>query len=388
MRDVIIVGGGMVGAAVAVGLAQLGLTITLIETHMPKAYEASQPMDLRVSAISLGSEKLLQRLGVLTSLLSMRNAAYQGLEAWELDGFITQFYADEINHSHLGHIVENRLIQLSLWQQIKSLNNIEVICPATVTSFAKKQDSVSVLLDNQDEITARLLVGADGANSKVRQWAGIGIQGWDYHQSAMLINIETKQAQQDITWQQFTPQGPRALLPLAGNHASLVWYDSPTQISQLLRLDNDKLAQAIKHNFPARLSPDFTVLDKGAFPLTRRHAKCYYRDNVVIVGDAAHTINPLAGQGVNLGFKDVTALIDVITKAISKDQTWWHTNTLKQYQSARYKDNALMISAMDVFYNGFSNDILPLKMMRNIGFKIANKSGLIKKQVLKYAVGL
>lgn len=388
MRDVIIVGGGMVGAAVAVGLAQLGLTITLIETHMPKAYEASQPMDLRVSAISLGSEKLLQRLGVLTSLLSMRNAAYQGLEAWELDGFITQFYADEINHSHLGHIVENRLIQLSLWQQIKSLNNIEVICPATVTSFAKKQDSISVLLDNQDEITARLLVGADGANSKVRQWAGIGIQGWDYHQSAMLINIETKQAQQDITWQQFTPQGPRALLPLAGNHASLVWYDSPTQISQLLRLDNDKLAQAIKHNFPARLSPDFTVLDKGAFPLTRRHAKCYYRDNVVIVGDAAHTINPLAGQGVNLGFKDVMALIDVITKAISKDQTWWHTNTLKQYQSARYKDNALMISAMDVFYNGFSNDILPLKMMRNIGFKIANKSGLIKKQVLKYAVGL
>ncbi|MGM8892253.1 FAD-dependent monooxygenase, partial [Psychrobacter sp. 1Y1] len=173
-------------------------------------------------------------------------------------------------------------------------------------------DLIALKLDNGDSLTTRLLIGADGANSMVRQWANIGITGWDYAQSAMLINIETAAKQQDVTWQQFTPSGPRSLLPLPGNNASLVWYDDANKIAQLSQLNNLALKAQIVQYFPARLDRDFNVVNKASFKLTRRHAQVYYRDNLVILGDAAHTINPLAGQGVNLGFKDVDALINTI----------------------------------------------------------------------------
>ncbi|MGL4747461.1 MAG: FAD-dependent monooxygenase, partial [Shewanella sp.] len=224
--------------------------------------------------------------------------------------------------------------------------------------------------------------------SQVRQWAGIGISGWDYAQSAMLINIQTAQGQQDVTWQQFTPSGPRSLLPLPGNHASLVWYDDANRIKQLMQLNNKQLADQIRQHFPARLDSYFIVEAKGSFALTRRHAKTYFKPNVVILGDAAHTINPLAGQGVNLGFKDVEALLSVIKAALTEDKPWWSTEVLGKYQAKRYLDNQLMMTTMDVFYAGFSNDILPLKLLRNGALKLANINSPIKQTVLKYAMGL
>lgn len=232
------------------------------------------------------------------------------------------------------------------------------------------------------------MVGADGANSQVRQWAGIGISGWDYAQSAMLINIQTAQGQQYVTWQQFTPSGPRSLLPLPGNHASLVWYDDANRIKQLMQLNNKQLADQIRQHFPSRLDSDFTVEAKGSFALTRRHAQAYFKPNVVILGDAAHTINPLAGQGVNLGFKDVGALLTAIKTALTEDKPWWSTEVLSQYQAKRYLDNQLMMTTMDVFYASFSNDILPLKLLRNGALKLANINSPIKQTVLKYAMGL
>lgn len=386
--DVILVGGGMVGAATAIGLAQQGLQVAVIESFAPEAYQAEQPLDVRVSAISVASETLLKRLGALDSLLKMRNVPYLGLETWELDGCITQFHCSQIGASHLGHIVENRLIQLALWQQMTQLAGITLYCPDKVVAFARDSDGVSVHLQSNSKLTAKLLVGADGAHSQVRQWAGIGISGWDYAQSAMLININTAQGQQDVTWQQFTPKGPRSLLPLPGNNASLVWYDDANRIKQLMQLNNKQLADQIRVHFPARLDADFTVENKGSFGLTRRHAQRYYSHNVVILGDAAHTINPLAGQGVNLGFKDVEAFLAVIKDALAQDNIWWSNEVLAQYQRKRYRDNQLMMTAMDLFYAGFSNDILPLKLLRNGALKLANINSPLKKTVLKYAMGL
>lgn len=386
--DVILVGGGMVGAATAIGLAQQGLQVAVIESFAPEAYQAEQPLDVRVSAISVASETLLKRLGALDSLLKMRNVPYLGLETWELDGCITQFHCSQIGASHLGHIVENRLIQLALWQQMTQLAGITLYCPDKVVAFARDSDGVSVHLQSNSKLTAKLLVGADGAHSQVRQWAGIGISGWDYAQSAMLININTAQGQQDVTWQQFTPKGPRSLLPLPGNNASLVWYDDANRIKQLMQLNNKQLADQIRVHFPARLDADFTVENKGSFGLTRRHAQRYYSHNVVILGDAAHTINPLAGQGVNLGFKDVEAFLAVIKDALAQDNIWWSNEVLAQYQRKRYRDNQLMMTAMDLFYTGFSNDILPLKLLRNGALKLANINSPLKKTVLKYAMGL
>ncbi len=387
-KDVVILGGGMVGAATAIGLAQLGLSVALVEAFQPKPFSPEQPLDLRVSAISVASEKLLERLGALEGISTMRQVAYKGLETWEMDGCITQFHSDQIGASHLGHIVENRVIQLALWQACESHENLALICPAKASLFERTEDGIRVYLDNQQIIDARLLVGADGANSQVRQWAGIGLTGWDYAQSAMLINIETETPEQDVTWQQFTPKGPRSLLPLPGNNASLVWYDDANRIAQLATLSPNALSEQIKQVFPERLDRGFKVVNHGHFKLTRRHAERYFDDNLVILGDAAHTINPLAGQGVNLGFKDVAALIDSIGEAIEQQKPWWTQAPLAQYQGRRYRDNLLMMSTMDLFYASFSNDLLPLKLLRNSMLKMANINSPIKSQVLKYAMGL
>ncbi|WP_298772034.1 FAD-dependent oxidoreductase [uncultured Shewanella sp.] len=403
-HDVVIIGGGMVGAASAVGLAQLGLNVAVLERVQPQAYEPSQPLDLRVSAISAQSEKLLRGLGAMDFLHQARMQRFQGLETWELEGFITRFHSEQIGETHLGYIVENRLIQLALWEQMQTLDNVHLYCPVKVKALSRHirpyqvsvlspgqkaplSSAVQVTLEDGRTLTAPLLVGADGANSFVRQWANIGVSGWDYAQSAMLINIRTAKAEPPVTWQQFTPKGPRSLLPLPDNHASLVWYDDAQKIKQLSQLNNKALATQIRAQFPSRLAADFEVLDKGFFSLTRRHAQSYFIDNVVILGDAAHTINPLAGQGVNLGFKDVAALIESVKQRMSVADSWWDNIMLTHYQSSRYRDNQLMMSAMDVFYASFSNDLLPLKLIRNGMLKLANVEGPIKRNVLKYAMG-
>ncbi|GIU29221.1 2-octaprenyl-3-methyl-6-methoxy-1,4-benzoquinol hydroxylase [Shewanella sp. MBTL60-007] len=389
LYDAVVVGGGMVGAATAIGLGQLGLKVAIVEAFAPKPYDSEQPLDLRVSAISAASESLLDRLGALAGLDSMRKVAYKGLETWEMDGCITRFHSEQIGATHLGHIIENRLIQLSLWQRMQQLENIRLFCPVKIVEMSRKplQDSIEVKLDNGEALQARLLIGADGANSMVRQWANIGITAWDYAQSAMLINIETACSEQDVTWQQFTPSGPRSLLPLPGNNASLVWYDDANRIAQLSQLNNSALKVQIDQYFPQRLDRDFSVINKASFKLTRRHAQTYYQNNLVILGDAAHTINPLAGQGVNLGFKDVDALICTIAGHLEDKTGWWQKPVLAEFQKSRYRDNLLMMSTMDLFYASFSNDILPLKLLRNGALKLANIDTPIKKQVLKYAMG-
>jgi 3-demethoxyubiquinol 3-hydroxylase len=387
--DVIVIGGGMVGAATALGLGQLGLEVALVESRRPESYDPCQALDLRVSAINIASEQLLSRLGAMDQLKQWRHAPYLGLETWEMPECITRFHAKDLNVPHLGYFFENRLIQLSLWQQIEQLSQVKLHCPHKVKQISRcHDDGIAVTLDDGTELEAKLLVGADGANSQVRQWAGIGVTGWDYAQSAMLINIDTQSPQQDITWQQFTPKGPRSLLPLPGNHASLVWYDDANRISQLMQLDHEQLAEQIRAHFPSRLAPEFSVSARGSFPLTRRHAQGYYQANLVILGDAAHTINPLAGQGVNIGFKDVDALLKTVASAIGNGQNWWQDASLAKYQQARRSENRLMMTAMDGFYSIFSNDLLPLKLLRNGLLKVANIESPVKRRVLKHALGL
>ncbi|WP_163936970.1 FAD-dependent monooxygenase [Paraferrimonas sp. SM1919] len=383
--DLIINGGGMVGAAVAVGAAKLGFKVAIIEANPAKDFDPNSPMDLRVSAISVASEQLLTQLGAWPSINSMRTCPYLGLETWERNENVkTAFRAEEVGASHLGHIIENRVIVLALWQQFAD-HSITPFTHTSINQINRNKGVVEITLASGEQLTAPLLVAADGANSYVRHWAGIGISGWDYGHHCMLININTEQGQQDTTWQQFTPTGPKALLPLPGNKASLVWYDSPATIKQLQQLNPRQLQSQIAQIFPNKLG-QFEVVDYASFPLTRRHAQRYFIDNVVLLGDAAHTINPLAGQGVNLGFKDVAVLLQELEKVAAEqlgDTAW-----LQRYQDRRYKDNLLMMSAMDVFYKGFKIQTGPLPMLRNMLLKLANHSGPIKKQVLKYAMGL
>ncbi len=380
--DVTVIGGGMVGAAVALGLAKQGKRVALVEGDEPVPFSADQAMDSRVSAISYASVSLLKTLGAWASVQSMRCCPYRRLETWEESGCRVHFDAASLRLDELGFIVENRLIQLGLWQQFSTCPTLEVFCPDRLNKVILGEKTDIVVLESGLQLHSRLVVGADGANSKVRQQCGIGITAWDYRQHCMLINVETELPQQDITWQWFTPSGPRAFLPLPGQQGSLVWYDSPQRIRQLLQLTLPKLGEQIKAQFPGELG-DITVLKCASFPLTRRHAQSYYKSRCVLIGDAAHTINPMAGQGVNLGFKDVNVLLDVLD-----NEQWDNDDMLMRYERKRRADNLLMQSGMDLFYVGFSNNLLPLKLLRNALLKVTDNAGVLKKQILKYAVGL
>jgi 2-octaprenyl-3-methyl-6-methoxy-1,4-benzoquinol hydroxylase len=389
--DCVIIGGGMVGAASALSLAQLGLTVAIVERVKPKSFSPEQVFDLRVSAISLSSQHLLEQLDSWQQISQWRMCPYRRLGVWELEEAYTEFSAQEIEQPHLGHIIENRLIQLSLWQQISHHKNIQLLCPESLINFEQENDHVVVQLSEQT-ISARLLIASDGANSQVRHLANIGTTGWDYQQSAMLINVETSLPQQDITWQNFRSTGPVAMLPMPGKSelggsASLVWYHHKDEISRLSHLSNEQLQKLVKAEFPERLG-DIKVIDKASFPLTRRHANHYQKNRVLLLGDAAHTINPLAGQGVNLGFKDVKALQMIIAKAIGEGRCWHDVNTLAEYEKIRRKDNLLMMSAMDALYSGFSHPSAVVKLLRNGGLFMANKLPQLKSKALAYACGI
>ncbi|MBW3844266.1 FAD-dependent oxidoreductase [Aeromonas hydrophila] len=382
--DIAIVGAGMVGAATACLLAAQGLSVRVIETRLPEQYAPEQPLDLRVSAISQASVALLEQAGAWPHLQQMRLCPYRRLETWELDGFATRFNAADLGLPQLGYIIENRLVQLALLRRMEDFPNIQTHTPAAVTSLRQSADEAVLTLDDGSELAARWVLACDGAESHTRKLAGIGVSRFEYRQHCMLINIDTDFEQEDITWQQFTPSGPRAFLPLPGRHGSLVWYDSPARIRALAAMSNEALATEVRRHFPSRLG-GFAVTAKGSFPLVRRHANDYHAGRVVLLGDAAHTINPLAGQGVNLGFKDVACWNDLLQGAGAD----WHQLALAgRYERRRHPDNLLMQSGMDLFYGVFSNEIGPLKLARNLALNLADKAGLLKEMALRYALGL
>ncbi|MDC9819108.1 3-demethoxyubiquinol 3-hydroxylase [Pectobacterium polonicum] len=385
--DAIVVGGGMVGAAAALGLAQQGFQVAVIEQDMPVPFDAASPPDLRISAIGYASVALLKALGVWPRVQQMRSAPYRRLETWEWANARVVFDAADIHLPELGFMVENRVLQRALWESLQEEEHCQCYCPATPQNLQRTDNGWCLQLADGRQLTASLVVGADGANSQVRQWAGIGISGWQYRQSCMLIGVETSQPQQDVTWQQFTPSGPRAFLPLFDQWGSLVWYDSPQRIRQLQAMPLTQLDKEIAAAFPERLGT-VKAFSAGSFPLVRRHAQTYIKSGLVLLGDAAHTINPLAGQGVNLGYRDVEALLDVLINARNAGEEWDSERILRRYQCRRMPDNLMMQSGMDLFYNAFSNALPPLSFARNMALMVAQRAGVLKQRALKYAIGV
>ncbi|WP_301098763.1 FAD-dependent oxidoreductase [Otariodibacter sp.] len=386
-QDIIVVGGGMVGAASALGLAKLGLNVVLLEKNPLPTFSPDAPYDVRISAISAASVDLLEKLGAWQNIESMRVCPYDGLETWEIDGFNTAFHAQDLGLDKLGYMVENNLIQIGLWQALQDYPNCQQAVGFDKISANREDGIWTVTLDDKQSYSASVLLACDGANSLVRSWSGIGLTSWQYRQHCLLAVVKTELPQQSATWQQFFPSGPRAFLPLTGQNGCVVWYDSPQRIAELKQMDNAQLSNEINHNFPSRLG-QVEVTAHGSFPLTRQHAQSYVKQGIVLVGDAAHTINPLAGQGVNLGFRDVKALLEVIEQAVKKGENFADEKVLKQYERKRKPDNLVMQTGMDVFYKAFKTDLLPVKVARNIALVIAEKATPFKKKALKYAIGL
>ncbi|WP_099111180.1 3-demethoxyubiquinol 3-hydroxylase [Xenorhabdus sp. KJ12.1] len=387
--DMVIVGAGMIGAATALGLAQEGWRVALLEHQPPQLYSAESEPDIRISAISRASVDLLKQLGAWEHVVQMRSAPYRKLETWEQNDSNVIFDAASLGLPELGYMVENRILQLALWQEFERYPNLTLFCPAELKSMQRHGDHKTWQLELADgtELNTRLIIGADGARSQVRQLAGIGSRGWQYRQSCMLITVKTEQPQKDVTWQQFFPSGPRAFLPLFDQWASLVWYDSPARIRQLQAMSMTQLEREIFQAFPARLGK-VTPIAAGSFPLTRHHASDYVREGLVLLGDAAHTINPLAGQGVNLGYRDVDALLKVLIDAKESLEDWDSLTVLMRYQRRRMPDNLVMQAGMDLFHTAFSHDLPGLKTMRNLALMAAQRSGALKKLALKYALGV
>jgi 3-demethoxyubiquinol 3-hydroxylase len=383
--DVIVVGGGMVGATTALALAQAGLQVAIVEQRQPDAFNSNSEPDLRVSSINLASEAWLSQLGAWQQLQQMRLCPYQRLQAFEHQHSVVNFDAKDIKHSHLGHIVENRLLQLAVWQQFS--DKVSCFCPANITELQQTQDQATVTLNSGEVLRAKLVVAADGANSQLRQLAGIGTHGWQYQQACLIVRVRTPYPQQDITWQQFTEQGPRAFLPLMNNQASLVWYDNAQKVKQLAALSPAELQPLVWQAFPEQLG-QVEVLQSGWFPLAKMQVNNYFANRVVVVGDAAHTINPLAGQGVNLGFADAKLLTELIIAANNKGDDIAATALLASYQRKRRLANTVMMAAMDTFYVGFSQQMPLVRKLRQVAMQAASKSGELKNIVARYAVGL
>lgn len=383
--DVVIVGGGMVGAALACGLGNSSLKVAVIEDSRPLAFADDQPHDLRVSAISIASASILKTVGAWKGIVSKRFCPFKRMRVWEDKGHV-EFRSEELNEPLLGYIVENRVIQLALLERLVEFANIDFFCPAKTQKIDYSPEKTLIHLEDGHILSARLLVAADGGHSRVRQAVGMGVSSTDYEQHAFVLTVETAYGQQDITWQRFTPTGPLAFLPLTGPHASLVWYNKPDEVKRLMLLPDESLLRELKGVFPVELGDIKRLISKGSFPLRRQHALKYVKQGIALIGDAAHMIHPLAGQGVNIGLLDAAALAEVLVSAKSPDIG--SMNVLQRYEKMRRQNNLLMMTTMDLFYRAFSNAILPFRLFRNIGLGLAEHVLPAKKMVMRYAMGL
>lgn len=385
--DVIIIGGGMVGSSLACLLAKSGVHVAVIEAFEPKAFSDTNPHDLRVSAISHFSHSVLKNAGAWPFIHEMRAYPYEKMHVWDGtgDGKI-HFDAAEIGEAQLGHIIENRLIQVGLVEALQQYETADLICPARLKNFTIDDNKVFVTLDNNEELSASLIVGADGARSHVRDLAKIPVNRNDYGQSALVTVVKTEESHQNTAWQRFISTGPLAFLPLDKDHCSIVWTLPSDKVDAMLALTDkqfkEKLGEAIEH----KLGTIMSVAQRAAFPLKGSQAESYIKPNVALVGDAAHTIHPLAGLGVNLGFKDADKLAEVLLSTSSIKQMGAF-NILRRYERARRGDNVITMKAMETFRSLFGNTLSPVQRLRNMGLNWINQNPTIKHVFIRQAMG-
>jgi 2-octaprenylphenol hydroxylase len=389
--DVVIVGGGMVGSALACALSNDNdaLNIAIIEGREPELSWDDKSFDLRVSAITRGSQQLFEQLGIWETLKADRISPYGEMFVWDAtgDGHI-HFDCADVGEPNLGHIIENRVITRALTQRAEQLDNISVFCPAKPKQFTQNNSNALLELEDGNILETTLVIGADGANSWTRQQAGIEITSRDYNQHAVVATVKTTLPHQETAWQRFLPTGPLAFLPLSNGYSSIVWSTTPEQAQKLLDLDEAEFKTALANAFDHKLGDIIELGPRAAFPLKGQHAKHYVQPHLALVGDAAHTIHPLAGQGVNLGFADISKLAEVILEDKANGKAIGSFKSLRRYERARRGDNLLMLESMGAFKTLFSNENTGLSKLRNLGLNITNKLGPAKHLFMRHAMGL
>ena len=365
--DVAIAGGGVVGATCALALARLGLDIDLVEAQAPTDWREQTP-DLRVYALAEDTVALLDSLGVWTQVRAQRAVPYRRMRVWDAAGSgELAFDADNLGRAQLGWIVEHGLLQQVLWEALRR-STVRLHCPAQLQSLQDtpgERATLRMQLDDGGVLQARLAVAADGADSTLRRLAAIDVATTDYGQRALVAYVATQRPLENTAWQRFLPTGPLALLPCMdgafaeaapGCLGSIVWTLPNTEAERLLAADADVFEQALTHAFDRRLGDMRALTPRVGFPLRRQLAKDYLAGRVIAIGDAAHVVHPLAGQGVNLGLRDVAALRDSILGAQQRGIDWATPARMQRWARRRRSDNATAAFAFDGINRLFSND--------------------------------
>lgn len=397
--DVVIVGAGIAGSALAVALAGQGIVVALVEARpleptilLPEL--ALGQFDSRVSALTPSSIAFLQSLDVWEAIEQYRCAPYRHMTVWDADGTATiDFDAAEVDATSLGTIAENRAITDSLVRRLIDLNDTRVLAPASLASCEVDADGVACLaLDDGSQLEASLLVAADGALSRVRELMAFRTREWDYGHRAIVTTVQCEHGHQDTAWQCFMPTGPLALLPLpSGQDAhfvSIVWSQQDDAAEELLAMDDEQFCQALSGASERRLGKIVAAGKRSAFSLRQRHAVDYVLPGVALVGDAAHTIHPLAGQGINLGLSDVAVLAKEIRSAVAGGASPGDIAVLKRYQRQRKGENLAMMAAMDGFKRLFEQRSPAVRWLRNAGLRGVGQLLPIKQQLMRQAMGL
>ncbi|MBO1896184.1 FAD-dependent monooxygenase [Shewanella sp. BF02_Schw] len=385
--DVAIVGGGMVGLATAIGLANADLNVVVIDAGTTQA--VSGEPKLRVSAINKASQQLLENLGAWQYLDDSRVSPYQKMSVWDKDGLgKIEFDAHSISEAYLGSIIENDAISYALAKRASEISNITYIENQRLERVAFGEREAWLTLANGDNVSAAVVVAADGANSWVRQQCSIPLTFWDYGHHAIVATVRTELAHDATARQAFLPGGPLAMLPLYDdNLCSIVWSVSPDQAEQLLALDDIEFGKALTAALDGRLGMCQVISERQSFPIRMRYARHFARHRLVLAGDAAHTIHPLAGQGVNLGFLDAASIIETFTELHEQGKDLGEYSHLRALERWRKAEAMEMIATMEGFKRLFAGSNPLKKAMRDIGLTLVDNVAGLKTVFIKQAMG-
>lgn len=378
--DVVIAGGGMVGATLARACRVFGLQVALVEAREPPREAGTGPLALRVSAITPGVETVLRSLGVWEGVTARRLCAYRRMHVWDaLGGGEIHFDALDVAEHRLGHIVENDVLVAALHER---LEGCEVFCPDAVEGLERDRGRIRATLRSGSVLQTRLLVAADGARSRVRELAGIGLRPRPYDQHAVVGPMRMERHHGACARQRFLPEGPLALLPLPGDWVSIVWTTTPEQAEALLHLEDETFAARLEEASEGVLGRVVEVGARAAFPLAGGQAERYVQPRLALVGDAAHVVHPLAGQGVNLGILDAATLAECIAGRADPGRL----SVLRRYERARRGDDELTMRLMEAFRFAFGVRRGPLVRLRSLGLECTDRLGALKRLLMRLAM--
>jgi 2-octaprenylphenol hydroxylase len=386
--DVAVVGGGLVGLSLAAMLGRNGFKTALVEAREPSTDWAEDSIDLRVYAISRVSRQLLEDAGAWPAIAPCA-CAYRDMHVWDAGGSgEIHFDSAELGEPDLGHIIESRVIEKALLEVVQEMPGVSRFCPATVESMEADAGKQRIVLEDGRSLVASLLVGADGKHSNIRDYVGIHARASDYGQQALVAVVDTERGHDETAWQRFLPTGPLAFLPLRDGRSSIVWSATSDEAQRLLALDDDSFCAELGEAFEYRLGNVLSCGERALFPLARQYAEHYVAPGIALVGDASHVIHPLAGQGVNLGFKDVRELSAVLKDARQAGRDIGSLPVLRRYERARKGDNMATMLAMDGFKHLFGATAPPVRWLRNAGLNLFDAATPLKNIVIRSAMGL